>query len=181
MPLVIVIIVTPPSNFDGTRIGDQERSDAIHTLGEHYTQGRLGFPEYEHRTREAAQATTFDQLRGLFQDLPAPWPANLLPAIPAAPTVAYYPVPVGPAAAQHMGYSDKSKIAAGLLQIFLPFGVGRLYTGHVGIGITQLLLFWLGIIPCGLGTVAAVIWCLVDGIVLLAGDSTDAYGRPLRS
>ncbi|MEU3557001.1 TM2 domain-containing protein [Streptomyces fragilis] len=67
-------------------------------------------------------------------------------------------------------YSDKSKLAAGLLQLFLGgFGVGRFYTGHVGIALAQ--LFTCG----GLG-----IWSLVDGILLLAGDHTDAQGRPLR-
>ncbi|MFE5209241.1 TM2 domain-containing protein [Streptomyces sp. NPDC056600] len=67
-------------------------------------------------------------------------------------------------------YSDKSKLVAGLLQLFLGgFGVGRFYTGHVGIAVAQ--LFTCG----GLG-----IWALVDGILLLAGDNTDAQGRPLR-
>ncbi|MEV3874565.1 TM2 domain-containing protein [Streptomyces sp. NPDC049906] len=68
-------------------------------------------------------------------------------------------------------YSDKSKIVAGILSLFLgTFGVGRFYVGHVGLGLAQ--LFTCG----GLG-----IWALVDGIVILTGDSTtDANGRPLR-
>ncbi|MFJ9740217.1 TM2 domain-containing protein [Streptomyces sp. NPDC101166] len=68
-------------------------------------------------------------------------------------------------------YSDKSKIVAGILQLFLgSFGVGRFYIGNVGIGLAQ--LFTCG----GLG-----IWALIDGIILLtSNDKTDADGRILR-
>jgi TM2 domain-containing membrane protein YozV len=69
-------------------------------------------------------------------------------------------------------YSDKSKVIAGVLQLFLGyFGAGRFYTGHTGMALAQ--LFTCG----GLG-----IWALIDGIMLLAGsDQTDAQGRILRS
>ncbi|MDK1476328.1 TM2 domain-containing protein [Streptomyces sp. 549] len=68
-------------------------------------------------------------------------------------------------------YSDKSKIVAGVLQLVLGvLGVGRFYTGHIGMGVAQLL-------TCGgLG-----IWSLVDGILfLVSNDRTDSEGRPLR-
>lgn len=68
-------------------------------------------------------------------------------------------------------YSDKSKIVAGVLSIFLGYlGIGRFYLGHVGLGIAQLL-------TCGgLG-----IWSLIDGIVLLtSNNTTDSNGRILR-
>src|SRR5215203_5267376 len=43
-----------------------------------------------------------------------------------------------------MPFSDKSKMVAGLLQIFLgSFGVGRFYTGHIGLAVAQLLLSWM--------------------------------------
>ena len=82
--------------------------------------------------------------------------------------------------------SDKSKVAAGLLQIFLgTLGVGRFYTGHVGIALGQLigtvvgwLTAWLFI---GLVAVLGVaIWALVDGIVILSTASTDSRGLLLR-
>ncbi|KND31892.1 TM2 domain-containing protein [Streptomyces acidiscabies] len=68
-------------------------------------------------------------------------------------------------------YSDKSKIVAGILQLFLgTLGVGRFYIGHVGLGLAQ--LFTCG----GFG-----IWALIDGIILLTSDSTtDGQGRVLR-
>ncbi|GGV13546.1 hypothetical protein GCM10010495_29310 [Kitasatospora herbaricolor] len=68
--------------------------------------------------------------------------------------------------------SDKSKVVAGVLQIFLGgFGAGRWYTGHTGIAIAQLL-------TCGgLG-----VWALIDGILFLtSNDRTDAQGRLLKS
>lgn len=73
-----------------------------------------------------------------------------------------------------MPFSDKSKMVAGLLQIFVgSFGVGRFYTGHTGIGIAQIAATWL---TCGLGA----LWPLIDGIMMLMGKVTDAQGRPLR-
>lgn len=69
--------------------------------------------------------------------------------------------------------SDRSKLAAGVLNIVLP-GVGRLYLGYTTVGILQLLTGWL----CLVG----FIWSIVDGILILTGHtSVDAYGRTLRS
>ncbi|WP_030382841.1 MULTISPECIES: TM2 domain-containing protein [unclassified Streptomyces] len=68
-------------------------------------------------------------------------------------------------------YSDKSKIVAGILQLFLgTLGIGRFYVGSVGVGIAQLL-------TCGgLG-----FWALIDGIIFLTSNTrTDAQGRVLR-
>lgn len=71
-------------------------------------------------------------------------------------------------------YSDKSKVVAGVLQIVLPFGVGRFYSGHVGLGVAQLLVT---LVTCGMGA----LWPFIDGILLLVGHPTDPQGRPLRS
>lgn len=71
-------------------------------------------------------------------------------------------------------YSDKSKMVAGLLNILLSFvglcGVGRFYTGHIGLGVAQLLLGWA---TCG-------VWPIIDGILMLMGRINDSNGRPLR-
>jgi TM2 domain/Domain of unknown function (DUF1707) len=67
-------------------------------------------------------------------------------------------------------FSDKQKLTAGLLQIFVgSLGVGRFYTGDTGIAIAQLL-------TCG----GCGIWSLIDGIMMLTGNVTDSEGRPLR-
>lgn len=66
--------------------------------------------------------------------------------------------------------SDKSKIAAGVLQLLLP-GVGRLYLGYVGLGILQLLACL-----CGFG----VIWAWLDAVYILCGGvKIDGSGRHL--
>jgi TM2 domain-containing membrane protein YozV len=71
-------------------------------------------------------------------------------------------------------FSEKQKIVAGLLQIFLgAFGVGRFYTGHIGIGVAQLVV-------CLLTCYIASIWPLIDGIMMLTGSVRDANGLPLR-
>jgi hypothetical protein len=102
--------------------------------------------------------------------VPAAYPAaSLYPAVPGG----YDPqAPYGREPRTGQPYSDRSKLLAGLLQLFLPIGVGRLYSGHIGIGIAQLVLT----VFFGIG----VIWAFIDGIVILAGRPTDPRGRPLR-
>ena len=66
--------------------------------------------------------------------------------------------------------SDKEWLVTLLLAFFLGvFGVHRFYTGHIGIGIVQLLT--LG--GCG-------IWAVIDFILILVGSYTDADGKQLR-
>lgn len=119
------------------------------------------------------------------------------PGFPPQPTQPYYPPPTGPQpqyappppgmAPPGMGYpnpaapygydpvsglplSDKSKVAAGVLQLFLgQFGIGRFYMGDTGIAVAQLL-------TCG----GCGIWALIDGIMILINGGTDAQGRKLR-
>ena len=70
--------------------------------------------------------------------------------------------------------SDKSKLTAGLLQLFIGgFGVGRFYLGYTGIGVAQLLVT---IFTCGLGG----IWPFIDAIMILTGKVRDPYNRPLQ-
>jgi TM2 domain-containing membrane protein YozV len=69
---------------------------------------------------------------------------------------------------------QKSKLAAGLLGIFLGyFGVHRFYLGFVGIGIAQIAVT---LVTCGLGG----IWGFIEGILILTGNiNKDANGNPL--
>lgn len=80
----------------------------------------------------------------------------------------------------------KSKIAAGLLGIFLgSFGVHNFYLGYTAKAVTQLVLTLVGYVLCcvvvGVFLVMGVgIWGLVEGIMILTGKiSTDAQGNPL--
>jgi hypothetical protein len=99
------------------------------------------------------------------------------PAAPYQPPPGPYaaPQPMNPNMAVPQGYEQKSKLVAGLLQIFLgSFGVGRFYLGFVGIGIAQILVTW-----CTFGIGA--LWPLIDGILILTGSvSKDARGIPLK-
>ncbi|OBJ68280.1 TM2 domain-containing protein [Mycobacterium sp. 1274756.6] len=96
------------------------------------------------------------------------------PNYPPQYSPANYGAPFG-VDAHGAAYSEKSKIAAGLLQIFLgSFGVGRFYLGHIGMGIAQLLVTTLTF------GVLGWIWGVVDGILILTGRVHDAQGRPLR-
>lgn len=152
---------------DSIRVGTTEREDAIRVLGEHFAAGRLPTDEYEQRVDAAIAAVTRGDLRSLFTDLPAPYPPFLAPPTwaPQAPVPAFYPAPPPHPV---VVFSPKSRIVAGLLQILVPIGAGRFYTGHYGIAAAQLL-------TCG----GFGIWCLVDGIILLVNGGTDAEGRRL--
>ncbi len=72
-------------------------------------------------------------------------------------------------------YEQKSRLVAGLLQIFLcEFAVGRFYLGYTEIAIAQLLV---SLFTCGIGA----IWPFIDGILILTGSITsDARGIPLK-
>jgi TM2 domain-containing membrane protein YozV len=160
------------------RIGNAEREAAVRELGEHYATGRLDATEYEERTTAAYAARTADDLEPLFADLPREQSTVAIPpqattALPATPVpFGYDPeAPYGRDPVTGRPYSDRLKVIAALLQLFLPFGTGRFYTGHTGIAIAQLLLFFVGV---------GMIWSFIDGIVMLAGDPTDPEGRPLR-
>ncbi|MFI0796582.1 TM2 domain-containing protein [Micromonospora rubida] len=76
---------------------------------------------------------------------------------------------------QHpQGTSDKSKLVAGLLGIFLgTFGAGRFYMGDTKTGVIQLVV---SLVTCGAGG----IWGLIDGILILVNGGVDGQGRPLR-
>jgi len=53
--------------------------------------------------------------------------------------------------------------------VFGIFGVHRFYTGHIGIGVAQLLTFG----GCG-------VWQLIDIITMATGSYRDSEGRPLQ-
>lgn len=137
------------------------------------------------------------------------YPVPTTPPVPAPPAPAayypptgypgypYQPAPGYPAAydpTTGVPYSDKSKVAAGLLQLLLGFflaigGIGRLYAGNTTIGVVQLVMTgvaWISLI-CGaflilpwVITFGLWVWFWVDGIIMLAGRPVDGQGRLLR-
>lgn len=155
----MVTIVSTPPDPDAIRVGTQEREDAVRILGDHFAAGRLPMDEYEQRVSAAVESATRADLRALFRDLPAPHPAFMAP--PPAPL----PPPYVPAV-----YPDRSRVVAGVLQLVVPFGIGRFYLGDIRIAVAQLLLVFVGV---------GVIWSLIDGVLLLVGEA-ESYGRPRR-
>lgn len=73
----------------------------------------------------------------------------------------------------------KSKIAAGLLGIFLgTFGVHNFYLGYTGKAVGQLLIT---VLSCGILSFVSYIWGLVEGIMILTGSiNLDADGNQLQ-
>lgn len=92
-------------------------------------------------------------------------PGTTGPGAYSAPPASYPTPPNAP-----VGSSDKSFIATWLLSWLLGFfGVDRFYLGKIGTGVVKLIT--LG----GFG-----VWWLVDLIITLTGNATDAQGRKVR-
>lgn len=84
--------------------------------------------------------------------------------------------------------SDKSKVAAGVLGIFLGWlGIHRLYLGYGSIGGLQLALGIVGLVTSGICIglpilCAMSLWGLVEGIMILTGAiNRDGQGRLLKN
>ncbi|WP_020495684.1 DUF1707 domain-containing protein [Sciscionella marina] len=167
------------SAHDAQRIGTREREESISVLGEHFEAGRITAEEYGERTATAGAAVVRGDLTTLFEDLPEPRPSFLRPPLPQAPPPGVVPgsVPVAglyaPPPMPQYQFSPKSKVAAGVLNIVLPFGIGRFYAGNTGIAVAQLLVT---IFTFGVGA----LWSFIDGIVLIVNGGLDGEGRPLR-
>jgi TM2 domain-containing membrane protein YozV len=74
----------------------------------------------------------------------------------------------------------KSKIAAGLLAIFLGgLGIHNFYLGYISRGVFQLLLSTIGSLVI-IGPIIAGLWGFVEGIQILTGSiDKDGQGQPL--
>ena len=79
---------------------------------------------------------------------------------------------------QYQNTNTKSKLAGGLLGIFLGyFGVHNFYLGYTGKATAQLLIT---VLSCGILSIVSTIWGLIEGIMILSGSiNTDAKGNPL--
>lgn len=74
---------------------------------------------------------------------------------------------------------SRSKLAAGLLGIFLgSLGVHNFYLGFTGKAVAQLLIT---VLSCGVLSAVSGIWGLIEGIMILAGNTNvDAKGNALK-
>jgi TM2 domain-containing membrane protein YozV len=159
------------TDSDSLRIGTAEREAAVRILSDHMSEGRLTLEEYEERVAVALEARTQADLKPLFTDLPPPHPAFMAAPPPMLPPPSGPPVYYPSSPLPMPGFSDKNRVAAGVLQILLPFGIGRFYTGHTNIALAQLLTSFIFV---------GVVWSFIDGILFLVNGGTDAEGRPLR-
>ncbi|PXY89243.1 hypothetical protein DKK68_01880 [Bifidobacterium asteroides] len=83
------------------------------------------------------------------------------------------PYPISP--------TPHSKLAAGLLSVFLGcFGVGSFYLGRTGRGVAQLMLTLIGFPFFFIGPTIAVIWGLIDGILILTSSTGSFWHRDAR-
>jgi TM2 domain-containing membrane protein YozV len=123
------------------------------------------------------------QFDGNAGNYPPPYGGAYPPPYPPAPGGPYPGAYLDPSApyGRHPvtgePYSDKSKVIAGLLQLIGLFGLvgfGRIYLGQTGLGVAQLIV---GLVTCGLG---AVVWGIIDAILILTDKVRDPQGRPLR-
>ncbi len=115
---------------------------------------------------------------------PVPYPGN-----PPYPYSGYGVDPQAPYGRDHLTgrpLSDKSAVAAGVLQLFFGFfGIGRFYIGSNTIGALQLGLglfgFFFSWALVGLPFLFGVgVWALIDAIMIFTGSVPDNYGRKLR-
>jgi TM2 domain-containing membrane protein YozV len=114
----------------------------------------------------------------------APPPPGYAPPPPGYPPPGQYPqayvdpaAPYGRHPQTGEPLSDKSKTVGGLLQLIGLFGlvgIGRIYLGYTGLGIAQLLV---GLVTCGIG---AVVWGIIDAVLIFTDKVRDPEGRPLR-
>ena len=104
-----------------------------------------------------------------------PWPYPGMPqgGYPGAMPSGRSPYPISP--------TPHSKLAAGLLSIFLGcFGVGNFYLGRTGRGVAQLMLTLIGFLFFFIGPTIAIIWGLIEGILILTSSSGSFWHRDAR-
>ena len=121
-------------------------------------------------TQQPAQQPAQEYTQSAYQQQPPQGQPYTQPGYQPYSQQGYQPQPVYPA--------PKSKIAAGLFGIFLgAFGVHNFYLGYTGKAVAQLLLTLLGWILLGLGPIAAYIWGLVEGILIISSSYGSEWHR----
>ena len=127
-----------------------------------YAQPQYGQPQYG---QPAQPAAGYGQQPGYGQAYQQP-NAYAQPQYTAAP---YAAAPVG--------QSSKSKLAAGLLGIFLGgLGVHNFYLGNTGKAVAQLLLTLIGWIIL-IGPIISGIWALIEAVLILCSSYGSNWHR----
>ena len=86
----------------------------------------------------------------------------------------------GVATAGPVGKSEKTKLVAGLLALFLGgFGIHNFYLGYTKKAIAQLLINLIGVWIFALGPIVVGIWALIECIQIFTDKIPDAEGKPL--
>lgn len=145
-----------------------------------YGQGPSGAPVYGQQGNGAWQGPTAQRFPGQQPQGYGSWQGPGQPGV-APGQMPYASGLIDPMTGEPL--SDKSKIAAGLLQLFFGyFGVGRFYIGDTRTGGIQLALGLIGLfgtlILVGFPILVGVsIWAFIDAILMLTGSVRDPYGR----
>ncbi|PKZ64968.1 hypothetical protein CYJ73_13375 [Gordonia terrae] len=165
--------------YGGQQYGDQQYGGQQYGAPQQYGGQQYGAPQQYGNQQYGAPQQYGNQQYGAPQG-----------GYPAAPGYGYggAPDPTAPYGrdpATGEPLSDKSKLVAGLLQIFLgSLGVGRFYIGDNTTGAIQLGLTIIGYITAifivGIFIVFGVaVWALIDGIMMLTGNVRDKNGLKL--
>ncbi len=77
--------------------------------------------------------------------------------------------------------SSKSRLVVGLIALFLgELGIHNFYLGYTSKALAQLILCLAGFLTCGITSVVAMIWSLIDAISIFVGKiNEDSDGNPL--
>jgi hypothetical protein len=143
------------------RVSNEERDEAVSTLGVHLSTGRLELSEYEERCGQAVMARTRGDLEALFTDLPAPHP-DLSSAAPPAQLIQKAGQLVSPSTLKR-----KSEVVETPASKALEIVAGLAFT--IGIPAAILLTVFLGqwwlFIPVGF-------------VLVVAGGTADSMKKP---
>jgi hypothetical protein len=143
------------------RVSNEEREEAVSTLGVHLSTGRLDLSEYEERCGQAAVARTRGELEALFTDLPAPHP-DLSSAAPPAQLIQKAGQLVSPSTR-----SRKAEMVETPASKVLEIIAGT--AGAIGVPAAILLTVFLGwwwlFIPVGI-------------VLVVAGGTADSMKKP---
>ncbi|MGL5068251.1 MAG: TM2 domain-containing protein [Sarcina sp.] len=78
------------------------------------------------------------------------------------------------------GTSDKTKLITLLLWFFVgSLGIHQFYAGNNKRGILYLILIGVAVITCGIGSIATMVFLIIDLVQLLTDKMVDGEGRPI--